>query len=95
MTIAVEIHFSNAHSEEDDEFAGFFTFIVASSIRNFGASYASDHPSDISGEVMANAFDNDFRTKWTTTSLPAYNTLSSIMIVVISSMLIPLPHLVV
>ena len=75
MTIAVEIHFSNAHSEEDDEFAGFFTFIAASSIRNFGASYASDHPSDISGEVMANAFDSDFRTKWTTTSLPAYNTL--------------------
>ena len=75
LVIAVEIHFSDSHAEEADEFAGFFTFVAASSIRNFGASYDSNHEIDVSGEGMANAFDNDFRTKWTAMGLPAYNTI--------------------
>lgn len=75
LKLAVEVHFAQ-EAEGDDEFAGFFALIAASSIRSFHGSYDSNHGSDIGSETMDMAFDDDLRTKWTAMGIPAYDTIT-------------------
>ena len=72
LTVAVEVLFPAEHDEVADDFAGFVTMVVKSTIRNFEGVASSDHPADLSGEGMENVFDLDRRSKWTVMSLPAY-----------------------
>ena len=72
VTVAVEVIFPAEHEALTDDFAGFVLLVLKSSVRSFEGEASSDHPADLSGEGMANAFDGDRRTKWTAMSLPAY-----------------------
>ena len=72
VTIAAEVIFPAEHEALTDDFAGFAMLVLKSSVRSFEGVANSDHPADLSGEGMANAFDGDRRTKWTAMSLPAY-----------------------
>ena len=75
LKLAVEVHFAQ-EAEGNDEFAGFFALVAASSVRSFSGSYDSNHGSDIGSETMDMAFDDDLRTKWTAMSVPAYDTIT-------------------
>ena len=70
VTIAAEVIFPAEHEALTDDFAGFAMLVLKSSVRSFEGVANSDHPADLSGEGMANAFDGDRRTKWTAMSTP-------------------------